>query len=306
MQIQNPQLKRFAFLVSQPRIVRAGLWMLTAIFAIYAVWVLAQLTWQLLAPGSAPSSGPIAVQMQQQTNTTSGSLRRLADLELFGATLSSAGSVRNAPKTTLNVRLLGVSASSVPERSAAVIERNRNQDTYVIGDKITDTQVSIEKIYADRVILNNNGALETLELEGIGELSQGVRLTLSNQLPERGTEEEALMSDDELKAVSDAQRAYRELRQGDHTALLDYIRIRPEMSGQTLKGYRLSPGKYPEVFTNAGFQPGDIAVAINGQSLTDIASAQVAIGELRNAQQIIVTVLREDEYLDLELAVPSE
>ncbi|MFC0445746.1 type II secretion system protein GspC [Pseudidiomarina halophila] len=306
MQIQNPQLKRFTFLATQPRIVRLVLWVLTAIFAIYAVWLLAQLTWQLAAPASAPASGPVAVQLQQQNTAASGSLRGLADLELFGATLTTAGSVRNAPKTTLNVRLLGVSASTVPERSAAVIERNRNQDTYVIGDKITDTQVSIEQIYADRVILNNNGALETLELEGIGELSQGVNLTLPSQLPERGTDEEPLMSDEELKAVSEAQSAYRELRQGDTTALLDYIRIRPEMSGQTLTGYRLSPGKYPEVFTNAGFQAGDIAVAINGQDLTDIASAQVAIGELRNAQQIIVTVLRGDEYLDLELAVPSE
>ncbi|RUO62581.1 type II secretion system protein GspC [Pseudidiomarina insulisalsae] len=308
MPIENPQLKRFASLAREPRVLRAGLWLLTALFAVYAVWLLAQLTWQLLAPTSTPASGPLAVQVQNQTSERETNLTGLARLDLFGTTVVTASDTRNAPKTQLNVRLLGVSASTIPERSAAIIEKDRRQEVYVIGDKISGTQVSIEEIYADRVILNNNGVLETLELEGIGELSEGLSLTLENQQrTAANTEEEPPMSDARLREVSDAQQAYRDLRRGgESAALLDYIRISPAMSSEGLQGYRLSPGKYPELFTSAGFKTGDIAVAINGQDLTDVASAQVAIGELRNARQIIVTVLRDEEYLDLELAVPSE
>ncbi|RUO56289.1 type II secretion system protein GspC [Pseudidiomarina homiensis] len=307
MQIENPQLQRFIASITAftagPRFVRRLLWVLTALFAIYAVWTLAQMTWQMIAPVSPPASGPLKIQVQQQNNAGNTSFSRLADLNLFGTTTVTASDTRNAPKTQLNVRLLGVTASNVPERSAAIIEKDRRQEVYVIGDKIAGTQVSIEEIYADRVILNNNGTLETLELEGIGELSEGLSLTLENQ--QRAQREQS--GEPVSEPAAEVEQAYQELRQsGDSTALLDYIRISPAMSGNGLQGYRLSPGKYPELFTNAGFKAGDIAVAINGQDLTDVASAQAAIGELRNARQIIVTVLRDDEYLDLELAVPSE
>ncbi|WP_258239950.1 type II secretion system protein GspC [Pseudidiomarina homiensis] len=307
MQIENPQIQRFIASITAftagPRFVRGLLWVLTALFAIYAVWTLAQMTWQMIAPVSPPASGPLKIQVQQQNNAGNTSLSRLADLNLFGTSTVTASDTRNAPKTQLNVRLLGVTASNVPERSAAIIEKDRRQEVYVIGDKIAGTQVSIEEIYADRVILNNNGALETLELEGIGELSEGLSLTLENQ--QRAQRDQS--DESATEPAVEVEQAYQELRQGgDSTALLDYIRISPAMSGNGLQGYRLSPGKYPELFTNAGFKAGDIAVAINGQDLTDVASAQAAIGELRNARQIIVTVLRDDEYLDLELAVPSE
>ncbi|WP_417687769.1 type II secretion system protein GspC [Pseudidiomarina sp.] len=308
MQIENPQLQRFLAVTTGPRFLRALLWVLTALFAIFAVWTLAKMTWQMFAPASPPASGPLQVQVQANTSNRPTSVSRLADLNLFGTSVVTPTDTRNAPKTQLNVRLLGVTASNVPERSAAIIEKDRKQEVYVIGDKISGTQVSIEEIYADRVILNNNGALETLELEGIGELSEGLSLTLENQQRAQATpDDDAPMSDDQLRRVSQAQQAYRELRRsGESAALLDYIRISPAMSGDGLQGYRLSPGKYPKLFTEAGFKAGDIAVAINGQDLTDVSSAQVAIGELRNARQIIVTVLRDEEYLDLELAVPSE
>lgn len=306
MQIENPQLQRFITLTTAPRFVRVLLWLLTVLFALYAAWTLAQMTWQMFAPPSPPASGPIKVQVQQQRSSSNIPVRRLSDLNLFGSAAVTPADTRNAPKTQLNVRLLGVTASNVPERSAAIIEKDRNQEVYVIGDQILVTRVTIEEIYADRVILNNNGALETLELEGIGELSEGLSLTLENQQRAQA-DDDAPMSDQRLREVSDAQQAYRELRRsGESAALLDYVRISPAMSGNGLQGYRLSPGKYPELFEQAGFKAGDIAVAINGQDLTDVSSAQVAIGELRNARQVIVTVLRDEEYIDLELAVPSE
>lgn len=308
MQIENPQLQRFLAATTSPRFLRGIVWVLTALFAILAVWTLAKMTWQMIAPASPPASGPIKTQVQGTPNQSATSVVSLANLNLFGTSEVTAQNTRNAPKTQLNVRLLGVTASNIPERSAAIIEKDRRQEVYVIGDKINGTQVSIEEIYADRVILNNNGALETLELEGIGELSEGLSLTLENQQRAAAQESaDSVTNDDSESPETEIAAAYREMRRsGEATALLDYIRISPAMSGDGLQGYRLSPGKYPELFAQAGFKAGDIAVAINGQDLTDVSSAQVAIGELRNARQIIVTVLRDDDYLDLELAVPSE
>ena len=53
------------------------------------------------------------------------------------------------------------------------------------------------------------------------------------------------------------------------------------MSDGELIGYRLSPGKEPELFKQMGLQNNDLAVAINGYQLTDLKQAMAAINELR-------------------------
>lgn len=311
MQIQTPQLLRLSALTNQPRVVRGVLWVLTALLAVAAVWLAAQLTWQLLAPASAPASGPLQVQAQQSATTATGRAAVLTELNLFGTTAATTTDSRNAPKTNLNVRLLGVSASSVPAKSAAIIEKDRQQEVYVIGDKIVGTNVGIEEIYSDHVILNNNGILETLELEGIGELGPGLSLSVDNRQPEPEQQPQRQSYNPQATQTARfdnprAREAVRRMQQGDTGALLDYIRVSPAMQGGELAGYRLSPGKFPDLFADAGFKTGDIAVALNGQDLTDVASAQVALQELRSASRITVTVLRDEAYLDLELAVPAQ
>ncbi|RUO74582.1 type II secretion system protein GspC [Pseudidiomarina sediminum] len=311
MQIQNPQLKRVVTFASEPRIVRAALWLLTALLLIAAVWLFAKLTWQVMAPKVQPERGPLAVSVSSSSSGAVSTMKRLAQFDLFGAAVTPEQGAQNAPKTRLNVRLLGVSASNIQERSAAIIEKDRRQEVYVIGDSITGSRVTIEEIYADRVILNNNGVLETLELEGIGELSDGLSLTLENQQraaqsqPVRARQNDDDDDDDRGARRERAREAFQQARANGADGLMNYVRISPSMADGGLQGYRLSPGKFPEVFADAGFKSGDIAVALNGQDLTDVASAQVAIEELKTAQRIIITVLRDENYIDLELAVPS-
>ena len=311
MQIQNPQIQRLSALISEPRLLRVLAWSVTALLAVFAVWLAAQLTWQLLAPNTQPATGPIQTATPQATVQASGRATVLSGLNLFGAAVTAQTDSRNAPKTNLNVRLLGVSASSVPEKSAAIIEKDRQQEVYVIGDNIVGTNVGIEEIYSDRIILNNNGVLETLELEGIGELGPGLSLSVDERpsAPAEQPPRQRYTPQATQTARFDNERArdaYQRMRQGDTGALLDYIRVSPAMQGGELSGYRLSPGKFPDLFADAGFKTGDIAVALNGQDLTDIASAQVALQELRSASRITVTVLRDEAYLDLELAVPAQ
>lgn len=310
MQIQNPHLKRVVTIVTEPRIVRAALWLLTALLLVIAVWLFAKITWQIITPAPEPETGPLQVKVGNATPRSASAVKALAQFDLFGAAVTADRGPQNAPKTQLNVRLLGVSASNIAARSAAIIEKDRRQEVYVVGDSITGTRVTIEEIYADRVILNNNGVLETLELEGIGELSDGLSLTLENQQRSAQRQPMRTRADDDEASERDARRerareAFQQARANGADGLMNYVRISPSMADGGLQGYRLSPGKVPEVFTDAGFKSGDIAVALNGQDLTDVASAQVAIEELKTAQRIIITVLRDDNYIDLELAVPS-
>lgn len=281
--------------------------MITAVCAVAAVWFGAQLTWQLITPASEVPSGPL--QITTQSAESSYSARSIVALDLFGA--ASAGTPQassNAPKTSLNIRLLGVSASNVPERSAAIIERSGKQEVYVMGDKLEGTQVTIKEIYADRVILDNNGRLETLELEGIGELSEGLSLTMANMTGDVRTSGRAVREggSSPRRDDTDSQITAADV---NPESLLEFIQITPVRGGDGIRGYRLSAGKNPELFRQAGFRDGDLAVAINGQDLTNISTAMKITSELGDMTQATVTVLRGNESVDLQLDIrdlPSE
>ncbi|OZB04918.1 MAG: type II secretion system protein GspC [Idiomarina sp. 34-48-12] len=281
--------------------------LITAVCAVAAVWFGAQLTWQLITPASEVPSGPL--QVTTQSAESSYSARSIVALDLFGA--ASAGTPQassNAPKTSLNIRLLGVSASNVPERSAAIIERSGKQEVYVMGDKLEGTQVTIKEIYADRVILDNNGRLETLELEGIGELSEGLSLTMANMTGDVRTSGRAVREggSSPRRDNTDSQITAADV---NPESLLEFIQITPVRGGDGIRGYRLSAGKNPELFRQAGFRDGDLAVAINGQDLTNISTAMKITSELGDMTQATVTVLRGNESVDLQLDIrdlPSE
>ena len=70
-----------------------------------------------------------------------------------------------APKTTLDLTLQGVLAASDNSISRAIImSGKRNSKLYSIGESIQGAGVSIEAIKADEVLLNRNGAIESLPM----------------------------------------------------------------------------------------------------------------------------------------------
>src|SRR5690554_2363369 len=95
-------------------------------------------------------------------------LSQVQALHLFGqkgATTAQA-TTTNAPVTTLNIRLVGVTASNNPNLSAAIIQQGSEQSTYIPGDTIRNSRAVVQEIYSDRVMLEHNNRLETLWLEG--------------------------------------------------------------------------------------------------------------------------------------------
>ena len=84
-----------------------------------------------------------------------------------------------------------------------------------------------------------------------------------------------------------------------------YIRVAQAMNDGELIGYRLSPGKEPELFKSAGLQAGDVITQINGLDLTDLQQSQEALSELRNAQNIELTIIRDGSLTTLYLDLPE-
>lgn len=289
-------------------------YLVTAVCAVAAVWFGAQLTWQVITPATPVASGPLSVSATQSERQASA--QSLIALDLFGTPPVSQVAASNAPKTSLNIRLLGVSASNVPERSAAIIERSGQQEVYVMGEKLNGTQVVIKEIYADRVILDNNGRLETLELEGIGELSEGLSLTMANSRGAGSGSDGVSRSARAVDAGAGGAGAGNDGASGSEVLdnaspevrevadnLLQHVKITPVRSGNGLAGYRLSPGANPELFNKAGFRDGDLAVAINGEDLTRVSTAMKLMRELGSMTEATITVERNNQYTDLRLDI---
>ncbi len=273
---------------------------LTAVFTVVAIWLAAQLTWRIITPLPPVVGGPIA--MSAAPATQHASVRPLIALNLFGAASADAPvTTVNAPRTSLNIRLLGVSASNVPERSAAIIERNGTQQVYGVGEKLEGTAVEIKEIYADKLLLDNNGRLETLELEGIGELSPGLSLSMSNSSNLAATDRpqtsrRVIARNRDAAAEASSSR----LTEG---SILDVVRVTPVRNGNRLMGYRLQAGRQAQWFEKVGFQDGDIAIVINGQDLTNVRSAMAITGQLGQLTEATVTVLRGNETVDIPISM---
>lgn len=89
------------------------------------------------------------------------------------------------------------------------------------------------------------------------------------------------------------------------TSIQDYVNISPveNEQGTGVKGYRLNPGRKPELFTRSGFLPNDLAIRVNGYDLTDPAQTRQLFAEFSTTKNFEITVERngipENIYINI-------
>lgn len=194
-------------------------------------------------------------------------------------------------RTTLNIKITGISASTVPGQGSVVMIYNGAEDTYGIGDKINKTNAKVKEIYPDRVVIFNNGRDEVVLLPG-DEFKP-----IKRDYSQDGSKTASKSTKQEL------QRVRTELLSSPGT-LFNYINIKPAIENGKTIGYELTPGSDDKLFINAGLQAGDVAVEINGMDLTDNVQAMAAMAQLQEATSITLVIerngSRETITLDLQ------
>ncbi len=138
---------------------------------------LANLFW-LLLPAPVVPEAVVSIAMGGNASDTSlvnpensvVDINRLKSLRLFGSAIaieqnSSPVVELPATETQLKLVLLGVVTSNNNTLARAVISSGNNQDVYAIGAELpVGSGVSLFDVMLDRVIINNNGQLESLFL----------------------------------------------------------------------------------------------------------------------------------------------
>jgi general secretion pathway protein C len=254
---------------------------ITALLVIAIAYQLAALTWAVV-PGSAPAAAP-APRPGASTGTPASDFSVLADSHLFGEAAEQAAPVAtaviDAPETTLSLVLKGILAKEADTNGGAIISSNRGSDeAYDVGETIDGADgATLHSVYADRVLLNRNGRLETLRLPK--ELtSSAAQMARPSPLPQAPQPNVGSLRD----AISD-----------NASRISDILRVAPHVQEGQVVGFRLTPGRDRAAFEALGLQPGDVVTDINGTVLDDPSQGLQVYQSLGEATQANVTVLRD-------------
>lgn len=98
---------------------------------------------------------------------------------LFGKTKT----VQNitAPKTRLQLKLIGIISSSSEQQARAIItDQSKKQNHYKVGDQIKKN-VELKAIQNDHVVIINNGREEVVPLDRLKNKQSIIRKSLSNE-----------------------------------------------------------------------------------------------------------------------------
>jgi general secretion pathway protein C len=262
----------------------------TFILVIAIAYQLATLTWALM-PGAAPT-----VAAPGGRSVQSGSADRpVADYSILLNTHPwgeapkepvepIVENVVDAPDTTLSLALTGILAAGEGDPNGqAIITANRGPEkTYRIGQAIEGANgATLHSVFADRVLLNRGGNLETLRLPKEA-LSAGAAGSPRVRSPAVAP-----------AAQAPANESLRGIISQNASRLTDIVRLAPHVDGGQVVGFRVTPGRDKETFEALGFQSGDVVTDINGVVLDDASRGLQAFEALGEATMANVTVLRE-------------
>ncbi|TQI80017.1 type II secretion system protein C (GspC) [Serratia fonticola] len=253
---------------------------------------LALLTWQgVISPEVSPVRLPTSAVTQVKSD--SGDEPERYRYTFFGTSVSSAtaraplandNTLRNAPPSSLKLRLTGIVASASSERSIAIIAKDNKQFSLGVGDTVPGYDARIAAIFADRTVISYQGRYEAL-------------LLFADAPPTAAKENgEKSPSTAQLKAQLQKQPQ----------SILNYLSISPVMVDNKLTGYRLNPGKEGELFRKVGLHENDLAVALNGLDLRDAQQAQQALKQLPELSELTLTVEREGQLQDIYFALGDD
>lgn len=297
---------------------------ISILLLIYIAYLFAQITWLLFTPETSPAhmaqSGKPKASQQQSKQL---SITDLLSLNLFGLYQEKAEPVQvveedveSAPETRLKLILSATVASDDKATAAAVIENMGKQETYGIGDTVVGTRATLEKVLTDRVLIKQSGRLETLMLDGFDYAESNAQRKRQQQAPGRNLREVTenvgpkvksakKLDQRKNKIVSQQAKQMRNDIASNPGKITDYLKISPRRDKGKVIGYRLMPGKNPELFKSSGLKPGDVAIQMNGFDLTTTSEAAQALTALKQDKEVSLLIMRGEELTELLFSIDN-
>lgn len=266
------------------------------------VWLLVRLLWLALPQGDVTATPAVPTR-----SAASKPVLSVAKWHLFGnaQNLALTRLAREAPATTLRLTLRGTWALSDPRQGIAMIQDEQgNEQAYKVGDTVT-AGAKLTEVYPDHVVLNHEGADETLNLPRPEQ--HEVALPAANQRAiqaGRGHRASSLppgyIPPRMAHGAVDWSRVQQRLRI-DPQQLARQVHVESVFDHGKLAGVHLSGGgRVAELMQQAGLRSSDLITAVNGTRVS-LSDAQQLMQNLGGASRVQVTVLRDGKPATLTL-----
>lgn len=236
---------------------------------------LASLVWRMLAPPAAP--GPASPDVAPAP-VPAVNIAGIVNAHLFGTALSAAtGDSASAPATSLSLVLAGTIAGQDPKSGWAIIgESAQAARLYATGASLPGG-ARLTEVYADRVILDRGGRLESLPLP---RLAGGAPVQVG-YAPVASPAAEPSLADNIRQFVAQ-----------DPQAVSEILRPQPVFAGGQQRGYRVYPGRNRSQFAKLGLMPGDLVTAVNGTPLDDPNRGLETLRGVGAGSPVVLTIER--------------
>ena len=271
-----PERWRAVLLAAGPRF---AAWALALALGVQAALIVTDLAGA--GHGARSSAATAGRSLQPQTLDVA----TIINAHLFGAAPVPKQDDANAPASSVPLVLTGIIAGNDPQNGLAILGPNaQTAKVHPVGDTVVGG-VKVHSVYTDRVIIDRNGALESL--------------TLPRQVSSTAPAPSAGALHTQSPIVDRMRRAITE----QPGLLADLLRPQAVMEGDKVKGFRVYPGRNRLAFARLGLRPGDEVVAINGTPLDDQDRGQAILATLQTSSEARVTVIRNNQQQDLTLNI---
>lgn len=224
---------------------------------------------------------------------------KLSTMELFGnERLSSA---IDAPATKLNLVLHGVFIADDPNLSTAIIApKNQKGDVYKVGNRLPGGS-TLSAVHGDHVLIQRGTRVEKLGFPANVRSQPFIPVPSTTPAPEPPPSNQNPLP---TGSAQEAWQTYRQRLERDPTNTLASFGL-SAVSNNKPQGYLLSPESTQPLLQQAGLQPGDIVLSVNGTPLGNINKDSAMVQQVIDSGQARVEVQRGDRRFFLTLPIPN-
>lgn len=194
-------------------------------------------------------------------------VNQIANKHLFGiANAKPAEEEKVYGETKLNLKLLGVYVGDSENSSSAIIKADNKEAVYWIGENVNiagRSNVKLRRVEPFQVIISNNGRNETLTL--LEKLNKEA-IAASEAAKRAGKVLDKRADSSLTRELYDVRNKLSSSPQ----SFADLANFQPVVgSDGQLSGFKISPGKDPQLFTKLGLRRNDVVKSLNGIELNE-------------------------------------
>lgn len=327
------QLRRFFALLNRVSLQR---WQLL-VMLLLVIWLshsLARLFWLVIPSPVIPPATLTLVGAETQPGAGAAAetvnIAQITALAPFGDTAAqeapppvaaqptTQGIETSAGDTQLNLILRGLLGSNQEKSGRAIIAAGDRADVYAVGDTLpVGTNVTLAKVLDGRVIINNNGAFESLWL--FKEDPNAPKLTTSfaspqanngaapapsgyaNPPPQQQQQQQPPLYVDKSPVADSPRFGADPAAAAASKTLADVVAMSIYREGGQVVGYKIRPGRNAEMFNSLGLQNDDIVTAVNGVPLSSPGKIMEIYKSMGSATSANLEIRRGGSTVNLDV-----